>query len=703
MQRLSLWLAVPVACVFACGDATQPAPFSAAPSQPVFSVTVPYGVAAHTSCTQDSGNYVIDPHFDPNYFPVTTFADTGFPSLAGQCGDLVFNNRTRSVTTIYATHADLPGESPWKYWWRRARYADNGSGALTEVRKVSVAAGTPDTAVVEMPLSDEYDAVGVVLITDSVGSRQISDQPFTSYTAGPWGDVNLKLQHWRETPPPSLTAVTPEDGVITLVWSNQRSRSIDSTNIYRNGQQLTTVAPGVTTWQQTSPGSGTWKHTLKHLSWPAALAPSQTLEFPNSDTSNAISITLGTACARRAEPTSYVNTLQQADQYLSAGCSELGTNKRFRWYTAGDVPLTSWSSDTLFDFLGHTSTGGQIVILKDSNTTTHATTKDTLAFTVSSGQIVPEGPTFITDKQQKAYVAKSAGYVYAMQWFERYDDGPQWYEATAYEQDTLKRIWPWGEYTVDLRAHKYTGVLWRGRLFIEVCSPDCGGGAAPAALQAAAGGPAGAWGLFGAGPWIGWGSPDLGRTLRLYDLWGMHDRASPFTDVGWFTGPGGTVADAETGWQVTWAPRDLEMSEVRAVDLTVTNTRSRAHVFSMAVDPDLGSRGGDDVASYDPQRDLVLVADAEGALGLLLRRGSANALTAVEEYGVGRWAPTISLDAWAAQRSAGVHLRGTPGDVQLVLSAAETSGSATWTFVVLRGTSVEAVRDRADTVLRALR
>jgi hypothetical protein len=401
---------------------------------------------------------------------------------------------------------------------------------------------------------------------------------------------------------------------------------------------------------------------------------------------------------------SYANTLQHADQYLSAGCSELGANKRFRWYKAGDLPLTAWSPDTLFDFLGHASTGSQIVILKDWNTTTgDSTSRDTLSFTVSSGQIVPEGPTFITDKQQKAYVAKSGGSVYAMQWFERYDDGPQWYQATAAEQDTLKRIWPYGEYTVDLRAHKYTVVLWRGRLLIEVCSPDCGGAAPPARLAPTDSATA-AWGLFGAGPWIGWGSPDLGRTLRLYDLWGMHDRDTPFSTPAWFTGDGGSVSDPATGWQITWTPRDLGLADVRAMDLTVAGTRSRPYVFSLAVDPDLGSHGGDDVASYDAQRSLVLVADQDAAIGLLLLDALGRpALEAVREYGVGRWAPTLSADAWTAQRMAGVHLRGTAADVQLVLSAGETDGEATWTFVVLEGATGEAVRARADEVRRALR
>lgn len=245
MPRVSLLLVVPVACVFACGDATQPAPSPAPFTIPVFSVSVPHGAAVWTSCTEAEGNYATDPHFDPTFYPATTFVDTGFPSLANQCGALDFDNRVRSFTTIYATSYTLPAENPWKYWWRRVRFANDGSGTLTEVRKVSVGAGTPDTALVEMPLSDQYDAIGVVLITDSSGTREISDQPFTDYSPGPWGDVNLKLQHWAQITPPTLTSVTHEDGLITVGWSNTNNkRSIDSTNIYRNGQQLLTVGAG---------------------------------------------------------------------------------------------------------------------------------------------------------------------------------------------------------------------------------------------------------------------------------------------------------------------------------------------------------------------------------------------------------------------------------------------------------------------------
>jgi len=665
---------------------------------------VPYGNASSTSCEEGvEGNVAVEPHFSNPAVPLPLFADpdtTEDPSLPDRCGDLVFNNRTRVATTIYATQPGKPEENPWKYWWRRARRAADGTGVREEVRKVSVAGGTPDTAVVELPLSEQYDAIGVVLIIDSSASHQISDQPFTSLTPGPWGDVQFKFQHWAKITRPTLISVTHEDGNVTLRWNNTNNeRSIDSTIIYRNAGQFKVVGPADTTYTHSSPGPGYHYYNLKHVSWPAALAPQQQLAFPNSDMSDSVGITLGTACARRAD-TTYARTWQQADQYLSAGCSTLGATKRYRWYGAGDVALTGWRSDTLFDFMGHAGTGSQIVILKDSTTASpYATSRDTLSFEVFSGQVTLSGETYIPDKAQYTYSSNQSA-----QWFERYEDGPQWYPATAVPQESMTRIWPKGDYTVDLRQKQYTGVLRSGRLRVEVCSVSgCSAPPAPPALRGPEPAPADTWDLFGAGPWLGWGAADLRQTVRFYDLWGMPDRTSPFTDAAWILGAGGRVTDAPTGWQLDWTPRAVPRDDVRAFDVAVSGTRGRPYVFSMAVDPDLGPEAADDVVRYDRDRGLVLVTDGERALGLLLRREGANALVSVQEYGVGRWAPTIPATAWAAQREPGVQLRGTPRDVQLVLSAAETTGPARWVWAVIRGTSPEAVQATADAVFGALR
>jgi hypothetical protein len=642
---------------------------------------------------------------------VPVFADPDTiedPSLPNQCGDLEFNDRTRVATTIYATRPKEPQENPWKYWWRRARWANDGSGILTEVRKVSVGPDTLDTAVVELPLSDQYDAIGVVLIIDSSGSRQISDLPFTNTTPGPWGDVQFKFQHWAEITPPTLISVTHAEGNVTIAWSNARPtvRLIDSTIIYRNAVQFKVVGPADTTYTHPSPGPGYYYYNLKHVSWPAALAPQRDLAFPNSDLSDSVGITLGTACARLAEPTGDRDTWLHADQYISAGCSQLGSNKRFRWYDSADVELTDWTTDTLFDFKGHFHTGAQLVILQDSNTTTHATSRDTVHFTVYNHQLGFEGESYVTRKGNYLYVAWTDDTTHHGYWFERYDDGPQWYPATATEQDSLYRTWPAGDYTVDLRQHLNTGVLHRRRLVVDVCTvPGCSAPPAPPVTPSPGPAAAADWGLFGAGPWLGWGAADLRRTLRWYDLWGMPDRTSPFADVAWVTNDGGQVRDSETGWQLDWILHDLGLPDVRAFDLVVSGRRDRSYVFSMAVDPDLGPEPADDVARYDAGLGLVLVADGEAAVGLLLLNpdGADNAVASVQEYGVGRWAPAVGAAAWAAQREPGIHLRGIPGDVQLLLSAAPADGGGRWTFVVLRGATPAAVQARAEQVYRALR
>jgi hypothetical protein len=495
---------------------------------------------------------------------------------------------------------------------------------------------------------------------------------------------------------------------ITVAWTTP-TRDASSTapsSIATAANWTWSQAPTAPTRTQ-SPGNGIWTYTLKHVSWPAALAPPRELAFPNSDTSNAITITLGTACARLAEPTGDHLTWLHADQYVSAGCSQLGSNKRFRWYDSADVELTDdWTTDTLFDFEGHFHTGPQLVILKDSNTTTHATSRDTVHFTVYNHQLNFDGESYVTRKGNYLYVAWADDTTHHGYWFERYADGPQWYPATATKQDSLYRTWPAGAYTVDLRQHLNTGVLHRRRLVVDVCTvPGCSAPLAPPAALSPGTAAAADWGLFGAGPWLGWGAADLRQTVRFYDLWGMPDRATAFADVAWVAHDGGQIRDPETGWQLDWILHDLGLPDVRAFDLVVSGRRGRSYVFSMAVDPDLGPEAADDVARYDVDLGLVLVADGEAAVGLLLldADGGDNALVSVREYGVGRWAPTVPATAWAAQRETGIQLRGTPADVQLLLSAAPADGGGRWTFVVLRGSTPTAVRARAEEVYRALR
>lgn len=690
-MRRSLLFVVPVACVCACSDTTQPAPVPPPPPGILASV------AAHTDgpptgleCFEDSLNVTID---GPHMAVAIVILD---PDTTTVCGNLVFDD---SVRTLEVEYSIAISEPDYVYWWSGSRDQNDGSYALDALAIHAPTREVDTTFTTALLLGGDYDGIGLVGVNSADPALAVVDSVFSADVPPEFGR-NYMLQHWREKLPPLLDSARAEAVVVTLWWRNRHGRRpVDSTVVFRNRVVRRTLNYLASSFVDTVPGAGIYRYTLKHVAGPVINKPA--LVSPNSASSDSLVVTVGTACAT-ADGTV---TWRYADQYLSAGCSlEQGADKRYRWYTNGDVPLTAgWSADTLFDWEGASAT--HLVILKDSSTTTDLTSRDTVVISVQPYQVELDGASYIPDKQRYLYVATAGGQLHDGQWFERYDDGPQWYPATAYDQDSLYRTWPKGDYTVDLRQHKVVqGVLHRRRLVVDVCSvPGCTAPPAPPVAAGPVADPAVTWDLFGAGPWLGWGGADLRRTVRFYDLWGMPDRASPFADVGWVLGDGGRVTDAETGWQLDWTRRDLPHDDVRAFDLAVAGTRGRAYVFSMAVDPDLGPEAADDVARYDRDRGLVLVADGARALGFLLRAGTANALASVQEYGVGRWAPTIPATAWAAQRDAGVHLRGTPRDVQLVLSAAETTGSARWLLAVIRGPTVAAVQATADAVFGAVR
>jgi hypothetical protein len=660
---------------------------------------------------QGGNNLYIDGsgHFTQIPLPMT-LTDPGGP--ASQCGDLTFNNRTRTFSATYATSE--PGESPYKYWWRRGRRALDGISEIDPVREVAVPVGVLDVAEFDLPLSIAYDAVGALLILEDLGGidwQTWGEIAFTDPTAGPWDQnnaINLVVQHWRHINPPVLNSVTVDGSTVTLNWTNgHQGRTIDSTIVFREGVQISfpAAAGAATSWVNQNVGVGTYRYSVKHFSVPVSMTG---VPNPNSGSSNPITIVIGTACARLAEASGSLATYKVTDQYLSAGCSlTLGPNKRYRWFAAGDVPLSGWSADTLLDFAGHSVVGQQIVILKDSNTTTYATSRDTLTFAVTNNQIVLSGPTFILDKQRKSYAATAGGSPHAGHWYQRFDDGLQWFSLLAGDYASITRIWPMGEYTVELRQHRLaSGVLRRGRLHIEVCSSpgaQCQANA-PVALTAAVNGVyVTETEIFGAGPVISWGPASAREALRLYDLWGMPDRDTPFADAEWVGSTGGKLTDTQIGWELEWISRDLGLAGVQTFDFSVSGGGARRYTFGMAVDPDLGANAADDVASYDPSRGLVLVTDPGGSMGFLLRQGRQNGLASAQEYGVGRWAPTTGEAVWGAQRTTVPQLVGTPRDVQLLLSAAETAGNGTWTFAVIRGATPSDIRASADAVLRALK
>jgi hypothetical protein len=263
----------------------------------------------------------------------------------------------------------------------------------------------------------------------------------------------------------------------------------------------------------------------------------------------------------------------------------------------------------------------------------------------------------------------------------------------------MSRIWPGGSYTVEVRQQDSIAVLVkRGRLSITVCNP-CGPQAPPAAEAPVANG---SWGVFGAGPWLSWGSAGGSHVVRLYDLWGMHDHPSPFGQVTWLDGGGGQVVGLDSLWAISWQPRILDLVDAKAWSFAITSKSRTPFVFGFALDPDLDPNPSDDQGGYDPNRGLVYTRDAGGAIGFLMRDAEGNALTSVQQYGVGRFAPAVSEEVWAAQRADGVNLLAGSRDVQFVVSGEPRSGFARYTLVVLRGTSLAELQTRADAVIALL-
>lgn len=392
-----------------------------------------------------------------------------------------------------------------------------------------------------------------------------------------------------------------------------------------------------------------------------------------------------------------VSTWQVADQYLSAGCSTHGANTQYRWQKDAGGTWTQYSSDTLYDFTGHSSTGTHQVTLVAKNTSTGVSGFQTTPVSVQSGQVALTGQTFITVKTAYVYRSNHSG-----QWFERYDPALAWQPATAGMQDTLRRIWPAGQYTEQLRQDTSTSVLRRGRLPITVCIPSSGCALAAAQAMSAPSTSADSSGIFGAGPWIAWGAGATRRVARLYDLWGDHDRASPFTTAAWINGAGDRVDDENGSWHLNWATRSSGLAGVRLIDFTLVLSDASPVAFGMALDPDLGANASDDVAGFAPDLGLLYVADGEAALGFLLRDTSGNSMSGVFQYGIGHPAPHTLVEAWTALHSSGYALLPGPREVQLLVTTAQRSSQTTYTLAVLQGPSLADLRSKASAVIAAL-
>lgn len=403
------------------------------------------------------------------------------------------------------------------------------------------------------------------------------------------------------------------------------------------------------------------------------------------------------ACATFEGTTTWIYT----DQVPNAGCSTLGTNIQYRWQFDASGSWTPYQSDPRYNyFQGHGTAGPHVVTLEAKNTSNGVSTTQSYGFSAAANQVAISGRTFVTDKATNWYYARDPSARLVGWWFERFDTDTQWWPAEASAQDSMGRIWYSGNYTVDIRQQDSSAsLLRRGRLHITVCNPRGGGGGLLLADTATTAAPVAGWALFGGGPWISWGS---GNSLRFYDLLGTHDVANRSTDATWLTDVGGQATATGAGSYLSWRKRNLQNADALAFDFTLA-AASSPFSFGLALDPDLGANAADDMSGYDPQRGMAYVWDGFQAVGYLLRdQVGADALRGVTQYGRSRQPPRSHSQISAALRRTGVDLLPGRSDVQLLPTAPAQPGAATWTFVMVRSTSVAELRARADIVLAGL-
>jgi hypothetical protein len=291
------------------------------------------------------------------------------------------------------------------------------------------------------------------------------------------------------------------------------------------------------------------------------------------------------------------------------------------------------------------------------------------------------------DKQTKEYKASMSSV-----WYERWTPDKKWWLALAPADTILYRIWPAGNYTVDVRADASSPtVLKRRQLNATVCATAC----IEYIMASNASSEEPGWAFFGGGPWVSWGSSAQPEVLRLYDLTGEHSVPSPFAQSSWFT-TGGSMSKAVPRMSIASQTLTSGDQDIRAFAFTVApDAGVSSYVFGFAWDPDLDAPA-DDRSGYDTQRSMVYAVDASSAVGCFILVKGRNDIVGVDQYGVAKRPPAAQMQMYDAQRKAGIHLLDGPSDVQYMIAARPTSGLQTWTVVFVKGRTLADLQKRAD-------
>lgn len=419
--------------------------------------------------------------------------------------------------------------------------------------------------------------------------------------------------------------------------------------------------------------------------------PAESSDGP-TNTSRPVSITRF-ACSPTFQSAS---SFRGADQYVGIGCSERGTNIRYSW----EFEPGQWSpetADTLFDFLGYAALtpNPRPVRLKARSIAPGGITSISPPSFISliDSVLTVTGPSDVWDKTTKTHTSNRPA-----QWFVRHNPDLDWFVESTQYVSSIQRIWPAGDYTVEVRGEDLRNSGFRrGRQSVTVTS-----GAMLSANSIASSNESSSenWGFFGGGPWISSGTAAAPRLLRFYELMGMHDQPSRFVTRDWVTALNGPAMEQANGFGVAYTRSATLSKDALLFDFTVTLPSGGGNfVFGMALDPDIGSSAADDESGYDASRGLVYAMDNSAAVGYMLLKGGKNAIYSVDQFGTRRFAPRQPNVAWQLQRTAGARLQNGRSDVQFVLSAAPASTATTYTVVLLRGATVAELQVRADEVL----